>query len=107
MKIKTAVTEEITYNDGGGLMAVFDKLDVNHKKFLDANSIYKGLKTLNVKNITEEEIEIFIESLDDNSDKKLSYMEFANHMVDCDDGKTLDDRDHELFPLFESIRRKA
>jgi len=81
-------------------------LDLDGKKHLNKDSLFRGLKKMNVK-ITKEEVDMFIESIDDNEDGKLSYMEFAKHMSDCDGGKTINDEQHRLFPLFESIRRKA
>ena len=104
-KIKTAVTEEITYG-AGNLLSVFEKLDVDGHKHLTNDSLFRGLKKMNIK-ITSEEVDMFIDSIDDNQDGKLSYMEFAKNMSDCDAGKTIDDEQHHLFPLFESIRRKA
>ena len=48
---------------------------------------------MNIK-ITKEEVDIFIDSVDDNQDGKLSYMEFAKNMSDCDSGKTINDETH-------------
>ena len=63
-KIKTAVTEEITYG-AGNLLSVFEKLDVDGHKHLTKDSLFIGLKKMNIK-ITSEEVDMFIDSIDDN-----------------------------------------
>lgn len=98
--------EELHYNTGG-LIAIFEKLDVYNKKFLDERTLYEGLQKLGVRNISKDDVALFIETIDDNGDKQISYMEFSKQMAECDDGKTLDDPSHHLFPLFEDIRRRT
>lgn len=105
LAIRTAVMEEATYG-GGGLLSVFETLDVRSTKFLEEKSLYDGLQKLNVRNITRDDVALFFETIDDNGDGKISYMEFSRHMSECDEGKTIDDPYHHLFPLFDDLRRR-
>ena len=92
--------------DGGGLLAVFEQLDYRNNKFLDVDALHSGLTKLGV-DISRSETALFLDTVDDNGDRKISFMEFSRTMAECDDGKTINDPSHHLFPLFDDIRRRA
>lgn len=52
------------------------------------------------------DVEDLLEIFDLNKDGKISFMEFSRNLSDCDGGKTINDKSHWAFALFEDIRRK-
>jgi hypothetical protein len=102
-KVAKAIEEYIAEN-GGSVFECFDQIDVGDDNYIQTDEFLSGMKAMGC-DVTNAEIRMLYQVIDENQDGMVSYGEFAKHIASIHSTKKIDNADHILFTPLDQVRR--
>ena len=98
------VIEEYIAENGGSVFECFNQIDVGDDNYIQTEEFLSGMKAMGC-NVTNAEIRMLYQVIDENQDGMVSYGEFAKHIASIHSTKKIDNADHPLFTPMDQVRR--